>query len=162
MRSKWANNDGRSNRSRRARTRRCSRTPFWSVLALSTASCLQYAQCFSSVIWLVSGLSITPSAWQKYCYLQIEWVALIFPMAWRNQRGTKGNVYLALCHDWNEQHLNWSSLHMLGLGLLSGSIHNIPDYLTFNLNLSFVSPFFYVQCVPCQASILSDYHNRYL
>lgn len=51
-------------------------------------------------------LSITASAWQKYCYLQIEWVALIFPLAWGKQQGTRGNVYLALCLDWDEQHLN--------------------------------------------------------
>lgn len=53
-------------------------------------------------------LSITASAWQKYCYLQIEWVALIFLLAWGKQWGTRGSVYLALCHDCDEQHLNKS------------------------------------------------------
>lgn len=51
-------------------------------------------------------LSITSSAWHKYCYLQIEWVALIFLLAWGKQQDSRGNVYLALCHDCDEQHLN--------------------------------------------------------
>lgn len=51
-------------------------------------------------------LSITSSAWHKYCYLQIEWVALIFLLAWGKQQATRGNVYLAPCHDCDERHLN--------------------------------------------------------
>lgn len=61
------------------------------------ASAIAYSMFCISIMWFGSSAgsmlpSITGSAWQRFCYVK--------------QQGTRGNVYLALCHAWDEQHLN--------------------------------------------------------
>ncbi len=57
----------------------------------------------------------------------IMWVALIFLLAWGKQQDTRGNVYLALCHDWDEQCLNKrSSICSVWIS----PTPNIPESLT--------------------------------